>query len=383
MKFLRRQKKSKKLFLIISDLHLGAGEDINGKKNPLEDFHYDSELIDFLTYYSTGEFQNKEVELVINGDFFDLLAVPFVPYFDDEFWSETASKDKLTICMEAHSEVMEALNSFLSSKSKKITYVIGNHDAEFIFKSLQENFKNFFDEENRERIEFLDDGNPHLLVKGVYLQHGHEYEDAHRFDPKDSIITSSKGEKYLIPSWGSYYVTNVINRYKEERDYVNSIRPIKNFLIHGLIFDTFFTLRFMIANSYYFFMVRFLYYYRQKSSFTKLVNHLLTELKLFQNYEHLTQEFFETHPDAKVLIVGHTHEPIDREYIDDTRFINTGTWTKMVNLDLASSGFGKHLTYATVQVFEDDFELKNFEENVQVDLNEWKGVTNLPYQLFR
>src|SRR5690606_37558035 len=126
--------------------------------------------------------------------------------------------------------------------------------------------------------------------------------------------------------------------YKEERDYVNSVRPIKNFLIHGLIFDTFFILRCMIANSYYFFMVSFLYYYRQKSSFTKLINHLVTELELFQNYEKLTLEFFEAYPDARVLIVGHTHQPMDREYIDNTRFINTGTWTRMVNLDLQTNG---------------------------------------------
>lgn len=383
MKFLKKQKKSKKLALVISDLHLGAGPYIQDKKNPLEDFHFDSELMDFLNYYSTGEFQNKEVELVINGDFFDLLAVPYVPYFDDEFWSETASKDKLKICIEAHIEVMDALNLFLKGKGKKLTYIIGNHDAEFIFKSLQETFKTYFDEEVRDKITFLDNGEPYLLQKGIYLQHGHEYEDAHKFDPKKSIITSTKGENYIIPSWGSYYVTNVINRYKEERDYVNSVRPIKNFLIHGLIFDTFFILRFMIANSYYFFMVRFLYYYRQKSSFTKLINHLVTELELFQNYEKLTLEFFEAYPDARVLIVGHTHQPMDREYIDNTRFINTGTWTRMVNLDLQTNGFGKHLTYAVIQTFEENYELENFDQAVQIDLNEWKGITNLPYQLFR
>ena len=85
MRFLQKNKTSKTV-LVISDIHLGAGVLVNGKRNYLEDFHFDKELVDFLDYYSTGEFQNKEVELIINGDLFDLLAVPFVNYFDDEFF---------------------------------------------------------------------------------------------------------------------------------------------------------------------------------------------------------------------------------------------------------------------------------------------------------
>ena len=29
------------------------------------------------------------------------------------------------------------------------------------------------------------------------------------------------GSKYFIPPWGSYYVTRVINKFKEERDHIN------------------------------------------------------------------------------------------------------------------------------------------------------------------
>ena len=83
MRFLKNDKFNKSI-LVISDIHLGAGYMVDGKRNYLEDFHYDSELVDFLEYYSSNEYAGREVELIINGDLFDLLAVPFVEYFDDD-----------------------------------------------------------------------------------------------------------------------------------------------------------------------------------------------------------------------------------------------------------------------------------------------------------
>jgi UDP-2,3-diacylglucosamine pyrophosphatase LpxH len=383
MKFLKRNKKSKKTVLVISDIHLGAGDEVNGRKNPLEDFHSDKELVDFIHYYSTGEYQNKEVELVINGDFVDLLAVPFVPYFDDEYWSEEASLEKLEIILQAHPEVMSELVNFLKSKNKKIVYIIGNHDAELLFDSLKKMFLDVFPKELRDKITISNELSLYEPVKGVFIQHGHEYESLHQFDEKSSIVESTKGKKYFIPPWGSYYVTHVINKYKQERDHVNAVRPIKTFLIHGLIFDTFFIIRFMIANVYYYFMIRFLRYYRLKLGWNKIIEDVLSELTLFQDYETLTTDFFKEQENSKVLIVGHTHEPIFREYSDGTKFINTGTWTRMVNLDLTHDLNDTPLTYAKIEVFDLNYSIENFQEAVSVKLNKWVPKTDLPFEEFR
>ena len=61
------------------------------------------------------------------------LAVPFVDYFDDEFWSDQASLEKLKMIISAHQEVFLALKKFTQEKGK-LTYVIGNHDAELALK---------------------------------------------------------------------------------------------------------------------------------------------------------------------------------------------------------------------------------------------------------
>lgn len=383
MKFLNRSKKAKKIILSISDLHLGAGEEINGRKNSLEDFHSDEELIQFFDFYSQGEYQNKDVEIVINGDYLDLLAVPFVPYFDDEFWSEKACLEKLELIIQGHPEVWRAMDRFLSAKNKKIVYIIGNHDAELVFDSLKRRFLKEFSPENRDRMiisNAIDTYNP---APGIYFRHGHQYETAHDFDPEKSIIESKSGEKYFIPPWGSYYVTHIVNRYKQERFYINVVRPFRSMIIHGLIYDTFFILRFLIANMYFYFMVRFLRYYRLRLSWRRVVEDILKELTLFQNYETITRNFFRDNEDAKVLIVGHTHEPIYTEFIDKTVFINTGTWQKMVSLDLKPDS-NYEFTYAKIEIFPEFENIEDFDEHVSVSLKSWMPLkTNLPYREFR
>jgi UDP-2,3-diacylglucosamine pyrophosphatase LpxH len=380
MKFLRKNSKAEKIVLVISDLHLGAGAFLNGKKNLLEDFQSDQELVDFLEFYSTGSYANKEVELIINGDFLDPLAVPYVPYFDDEYWSEKAALEKLKLIINGHAEVFKALNDFLTVKKKNIVYIIGNHDAEMVFPSLKTLFLEQFEEENRGKLRLENALHTYEPAPGVFVQHGHEYEHAHNIDLETSVIESTRGNLYFMPPWGSYYVTHVINKYKQEREHVNQVRPINNFLIHGLIFDTYFTLRFMIANAYYYIMVRFLYYYRQTKRLRKVFEDAMKELSLFQNYEDLTRSFFESHPEAKVLIVGHTHEPTLREYEDKTTFINTGTWTRMVHLDLGHMKGGSALTFAHIELNKKNYDLNEFHKNVSIDLFQWRGKTDLPYQ---
>ncbi len=349
-----------------------------GKRNLLEDFHYDRELIDFLNYYSSGDYAEIEVELIINGDFLDFLAVPYVEFYDDEFWSEKAALAKLHMIMNAHKGVLDALKRFVSHHGKNIVYIIGNHDAEFVFDSVKEEFLNYFGP-LKDRLTLSNAISTHVPTPGVSILHGHQYEVAHDFDQENAVVETLNGEKYFIPPWGSYYVTNVINKYKQERIFINSVRPIKHFMIHGLIFDTFFTLRFMLSNFYYFIMVRFWHYYLMKRSLRKVIGDLLRELELFQDFETVTRQYFETNPDTRVLIVGHTHNPTLRIFNDGTIFINTGTWTRMVNLDLAHWNNGNFLTYAKILVKNKNYTMEEFDQNVEVDLKHWMGMNQFPY----
>ena len=61
-----------------------------------------------------------------------LIFLPFLMYvfFEDRFWSDDASVEKLKIILDAHSEVFDEIKKFIQLENKKVTYVIGNHDAE-------------------------------------------------------------------------------------------------------------------------------------------------------------------------------------------------------------------------------------------------------------
>ncbi|MBC7712523.1 MAG: metallophosphoesterase [Rhizobacter sp.] len=387
MKFLQ-ENKIKKTILVISDLHLSAGMMVNKRKNFLEDFHYDKELIEFIEYHGSMHYQEREVELIINGDFFDLLAVPFVPYFDDEYWSEDASLDKLKMIIDAHLGVIEALKNFLTFPNNRLVYIIGNHDAELIFESLRQYIIELFPEEDRYKFKILlNTEDVYIPEEGVVLKHGHEYELAHHFDPVTSIATDVEGKKYFIPPWGSYYVTRVINKFKEGRDYINAVRPINKFMINGIIYDSLYTLRFAFANFWYFMMVRFMMIFKQNKGILEVLNHVKTEIVLFQNYEVLTEEYVTTNENVHALIVGHTHDPIFREYDDGSIFINTGTWTKMYNLDFGKNFYGARLTFARVDVKEKIIpaEGKTVDkfDHLDISLNEWRGKSDLPFKEFR
>lgn len=372
MRFLRANK-AKKTVLVISDIHLGAGTYVKGIRNFLEDFHYDEEMVDFLSYYSSGDFEKREVELIINGDLFDLLAVPFVEYFDDEFWSEEAALEKLKMIVEAHPEVMKAFGDFLKKKNKKIVFIIGNHDGELVLKKLQTYLLEQFSEEVRDNFIILaEKTGEYMPHEGILLKHGHEYEIAHQFDPISSVASDEEGRRYFIPPWGSYYVTRVINKFKEERDSINAVRPIKKAMINGLIYDTVFTIRFLLANAFYFLMVRFIYFFKQGKTISEILNHSLGELELFGDYEELTKDVFEKRPDIHCLIVGHTHEPVHRTYVDGTTFINTGTWTDMYHLDWGKNRPNPQLTYAQLNFYDK-------EERPEIALRAWHGVNNLPF----
>ena len=128
----------RKLKFVLSDLHLGAGHQ---ESNYLEDFTVDKQLARFLqAIWQESERDQREVELIINGDLFEFLQVPAVENYDpaahypSEAYldsSESASIKRLNLIVEGHPEVFNALSDFMHVEmpARRITVIKGNHDV--------------------------------------------------------------------------------------------------------------------------------------------------------------------------------------------------------------------------------------------------------------
>ena len=370
MRFFKKEK-TDKIILCVSDLHLGAGIFCDGKKNYLEDFKYDKEFVEFINFYSSGAYLKKEIELVINGDFLDFLAVPYVEYFDDEFWSQEASLEKLKIIIDAHKEVFEALKGFSCGKNKTLTYLIGNHDAEVELQNCRSYLMDYFNNKIN-IIDLCSEG--YFPISSVQIAHGHQEERANQFS-EDSIQTDEKGREYLIPPWGSYYVSKVVNRFKSEKAHVNSVRPIKKFIIDGLIYDSFDTLRFLAATVYYYAIVRFIFIFKQGHIKNGLIRLVKEEFDVFNAPEEKKYSELLERKGLKVYLQDHTHKPEITFLSKSKVFINTGTWTDMYQLDFGRSRENEMLTYAKIEVLSPNSKFEKLTSNLLV----WKGVNSNPF----
>lgn len=351
---------SKRYKIVISDCHLSAGRFFEGQLNPHEDFHLDDEMSAFFDYFSTGKYGFSadgtpvQVELIINGDYFDFLNVPVGGEFEESIDEEMALY-KLEAIMVGHPKVMEALRRFAAKPGKKIEYLIGNHDAELFFPKIRERITRAWDPEGNfpsAHVEVIADRDRISDPSGVEIRHGNQFEASNAMDFEDPFIEEDVPAPVLKLPWGSIYVLKIINRMKWERSYVDKVRPVKVFVLFGLILHPFFTLRFAMYSLYYFLKTRIEGAFKGRSggSFEQTVQILKQETKLFQDLEGEARMLLDKTTEVRTIIFGHTHRPMDRIYPDGKQYINTGTWTRMINLDWSGLGQNLRMTFAYVEV---------------------------------
>src|SRR6185312_11876590 len=141
-----------------------------------------------------------------------------------------------------------------------------------------------------------------------------------------------------------------------------------------LFFDTFFTIKFAFLTSAYFLKTRVVYSPKRRSTLRVTLKILFQELRMFTNLESEARELLDQDPEIRTVIFGHTHFPINKVYPDGKQYINTGTWTKMINLDWRSIGQQFCLTFALVRI--------TAEGQSQCELRQWMGEHN-PHKSFQ
>ncbi|OFZ00826.1 MAG: hypothetical protein A2Z97_02235 [Bdellovibrionales bacterium GWB1_52_6] len=360
-----------KVKLIISDCHLSAGKFFEGRLNPHEDFKFDDEMVELFEFFSSSIYGDGpggavEVELFINGDFFDFLNVPYFGEFEDAI-TEEISLTKLEAIIAGHPKVMAALKRFASKPNKKITYLVGNHDADLFFEKVRERIVREWDPEGSypsEKVEIIADRDRVRLEGGVEIHHGNQFEAVNSMNFECPTIASHMSEPVLNLPWGSFYVLKIVNRLKWEREHLHRVRPVKVFVLMGLLTDPLFTLKYVFLSAYYFLQTRFFYSSRRSAKLKQTIDIVKQESALFQDLEKQARRILDQESEVKTVIFGHTHRPMNKVYPDGKQYINTGTWTQMINLDWVTLGQQFCLTFALVRIRD---------EHVRCELRQWVG----------
>ncbi len=193
---------------VISDLHLCEAEPVDlqfplWKKYKTKAFFFDSVFGDFLDFLEK-ESRGGPIELVLNGDIFDfdsVLSLPPDPIFRISWLEKKRGLDprpersryKVQVILNDHDEFFDHLRRFIQ-RGHRVVFIIGNHDLELNFPSVQEEILKFLalSERDQGRVRIVD---LFYISNGdTLIEHGHQYDPYCACD--DPINPFSQGYNY-------------------------------------------------------------------------------------------------------------------------------------------------------------------------------------------
>jgi UDP-2,3-diacylglucosamine pyrophosphatase LpxH len=354
----------KLLRLVASDLHLGTGVG-KGRLNPQEDFFEDDRFAELLAHYDSVAGDRTEVELILNGDIFDLLKVKLEGVWPTEI-TEAVSVEKLKQCLEGHPRFVLAVRRFLSNDARRLVYLPGNHDLEMCFPAAQELFTRYVASSTPDRVRFVTDSDTYYLPEGIQIRHGHQLERIHRVDYARLFRKLDDGREIIDLPYGSLWILEVMNPAKEERHNVDRVQPLRLLILGSLFFDPRFGFRFVFRTVMHFFKRRIFTLRAWGERLRRLPQILREEVISIGGFDGAATRDLQQLWGVHTLIVGHSHGPRYRLVSDSKLLVNTGTWMKMINLDLQHLGQDSGLTYALIEYPDDG--------SVRTRLMRWYGA---------
>jgi UDP-2,3-diacylglucosamine pyrophosphatase LpxH len=350
--------------LVVSDLHLGTGVP-DGQLNPFEDFFHDDRFAELLAHYDAKHPEDTQLELILNGDIFDLLKVQVDGVWPTEITAEIASR-KLQKCLDGHPRFVAAVRAFLARPRARLVYLPGNHDLDMWFAAPQELFRRYVAPgEAGERVRFITRSDTYFLPEGIQIRHGHQLEHVHRVDYQRMTRRRKDGVEVLDLPWGSLWIIQVMNPAKLEKQHIDRVQPFSRFLLGGLVFEPVFTVRFLLRSALHFLRHRVFAVRAWLERLRNLPRMVLEEILGIGDYDAQATRALAKLRGVHTLIVGHSHSPRMRALPSGKLLVNTGTWMDMINLDLRHLGQASGLTYALIEYSD--------EGKPQTSLMRWRG----------
>jgi len=346
------------LILSISDLHIGKGKFLkNGQLNILEDFFEDQRFFEFCEYYSTKDNYSKEVHLVLNGDILNLIQIDYEGVFT-HIIDEINAQSAIESIIKGHPVFFDALKKFLQAPNKKISYVIGNHDAAMDFNLAQVVLNKRVEGE----VEYCHD----LQTYGVHIEHGHRFEAINSVPKNKFYAEGPNGKKILNLPWGSLFCISVLPRLKKERPYLDKVRPMSSYIKWCLFHDLAFFLKMSVIVSKYLIESNFDIYVRENRNF-KTTLKILKQITIYPRYEKKAKSILKKDITLHTVVMGHTHLQEWRRFPEGKYYFNTGTWNPIPSIDAGLHQDSTCLTYCLLDIHKETSSLR------EGSLNVWQG----------
>lgn len=361
------QKPKAKYKLILSDFHMGKGRYFrDGSQNILEDFVFDREFGEFLAYYSSGEFAQAEVELILNGDFMNLLQVDNFGVFT-HIITERSVVRAVERIISGHGIVFKALRQFTAIPGHTVSYVVGNHDVGMLWRGPRK----VFSEACGTNVVFHD---VCYQFDGIYVEHGQQHERFAMSDMRRPFITRGLPEPVLNLPWGSLFVAVVLPAIKQERPHVDKVRPFQIFLRWAFFHDLWWGIRTFFKAAK--FVIDTILFHRRYQIAQNVQNTfgLLKEITFYPNYDRIAFKILEENDQINVVIFGHTHILRYRKWRAGKEYFNEGCWSEVTSLDLSDYGTRMRMSYAFIEYLPNPTAENPYERKPKVRLKEWKGI---------
>ena len=130
----------------------------------------------------------------------------------------------------------------------------------------------------------------------------------------------------------------MLNPAKEQRNNVDRIQPLRLFMLGSLFFDPRFAVRFLARAGFHLLRRRIFTLRAWTERFRRLPRILREEVFAMGGFDQAAERYLQKLRGVHTLIVGHSHAPRFRVLPSSKLIVNTGTWMKMINLDLQLPG---------------------------------------------
>lgn len=347
----------RRIKLVVSDLHLGCGMVLeNGQLNSLEEFYFDEKFSEFIHFYTTGKYADAEVELILNGDIFNFLQIDYRGHFLTVI-TEDITVEILERIIAGHPLFFKAIKDLVARPGNTLTYVVGNHDQGMLWPKARELLNQALGTSVRYRslVYFFD---------GVHIEHGHMHEAVNRLDPRKFFLKRNLPEPILNLPLGSHFFVEVVLRIKRVYPHVDKIRPFNRLVKWALVNETWLTLQGFWGLFRYLFRSATTKDPRKAFPFRQMIR-IFLESAVFPDLSESARRIMQ---DDRIhtVVFGHSHVYQYRQWGVSREYFNTGTWTDLTSLDIASLGKITKLTYVLFEFPEDGGRPRG-------RLKEWRG----------